>query len=165
MNSTPCQFRNCDRITSPSTEKDARVAASQRIPHPFFIHPVRVWNCEGSMNPNQMWDTSLDCRIGHEVPVILQDAYLCSRESVKVGSHSGNDVCHQITWIPFGRTMSFRCTTNAPIGTLESTGCQGGYEPPFANCRCLIPDDRRVPEQSPDGARIRSETEWSPTVG
>jgi hypothetical protein len=29
------------------------------------------------MNPNQMWDTSLDCGIGHEVPMILQDTYLC----------------------------------------------------------------------------------------
>jgi len=53
------------------------------------------------MNPNQMWNTSLNCCIGHEVPVILQDAYLCSRESVKVGSHFGNHVCHEITWIPF----------------------------------------------------------------
>src|SRR5215217_6499174 len=61
--------------------------------------------------------------------------------------------------------MLTRCTAYAPIGTLESTGCQGGYEPPFANCRCLIPDNRRVPKQSPDGARVRSETEWSPTVG
>src|SRR5215213_3074737 len=61
--------------------------------------------------------------------------------------------------------MSFCCTTDAPVGTLESTGCQGGYEPAFANRRCLIPDDRRVPEQSPNGARIGSETEWSPTVG
>src|SRR5215216_849406 len=61
--------------------------------------------------------------------------------------------------------MSFCCTTDAPIGTLESTGCQGGYEPAFSNRRCLIPDDRRVPKHSPDRARVRSETEWSPTVG
>src|SRR5215203_4163817 len=61
--------------------------------------------------------------------------------------------------------MSFRCTTYAPIGTLVPLGCQRGYEPPFSNRRSLLPDDRRVPEQSPNGARIRFKSEWRPPVG
>ena len=53
------------------------------------------------MNPNHLWDTSLDGCIGHEVPMILQDTYLCSREGVKVGSHFGNHVCHEVKWVTF----------------------------------------------------------------
>ena len=86
-------------MSSPAAEEGACVAAAQRVPHPFSIHPVRVWNDEGSMNPNQLRDTALYCCTGHEVPVVLQDTYLRSREGIKVGSHLGNHVCHEVKWI------------------------------------------------------------------